>query len=80
LVPRTFEKRSSRFRVRAVNTDDDLQTIRNALHSIRLSDDKREQLSGERRRWELDNYERIAAEQVADREAQRRRQAFHVVS
>jgi hypothetical protein len=80
LVPRTFEKRSSRFRVRAVNTDDDLQTIRNALHSIRLSDDEREQLSGERRRWELDNYERIAAEQVADREAQRRRQAFHVVS
>jgi hypothetical protein len=80
LVPRTFEKRSSRFRVRAVSTDDDLQTIRSALHSIRLSDDEQEQLSGERRRWELDNYERIAAEQVADREAQRRRQAFHVVS
>ena len=62
-----------------MSTDDDLQTIRDALHSIRLSDDEREQLSRERRRWELDNYERIATEQVADREAQRRRQAFHVV-
>ena len=70
---------SAPFRVRAVSTDDDLQTIRDALHSIRLSDDEREQLSRERRRWELDNYERIAAGQVADREAQRRRQAFYVV-
>ena len=67
------------FRVRAVSTDDDLQTIRDALHSIRLSDDEQEQLGRERRRWELDNYERIAAEQLADREAQRRRQMFYVV-
>ena len=62
-----------------MSTDDDLQTIRDALHSIRLSDDEQEQLSRERRRWELDNYERIAAEQLADREAQRRRQTFYVV-
>ena len=76
---RTFEKLPAPFRVRAVSTDDDLQTIRDALHSIRLSDDEQEQLSRERRRWELDNYERIAAEQLADREAQRRRQTFYVV-
>ena len=63
-----------------MSTDDDLQTIRDALHSIRLSDDEQEQLSRERRRWELDNYERIAAEQLADREAQRRRQTLYVVS
>ena len=62
-----------------MSTGDDLQTIRDALHSIRLSDDEQEQLSRERRRWELDNYERIAAEQLADREAQRRRQTFYVV-
>jgi hypothetical protein len=62
-----------------VSTDDDLQTIRDALHSIRLSEDEQEQLSRERRRWELDNYERIAAEQLADRDAQRRRQTFYVV-
>ncbi len=63
-----------------MSTDDDLQTIRDALHSIRLSEDEQEQLSRERRRWELDNYERIAAEQLADREAQRRRQTLYVVS
>ena len=64
---------------RAVSTSDDLQRIRDALHSIRLSDDERTQLIRERRRWELETYERIASEQDADREAQRRRQAFYVV-
>jgi len=70
---------SRTFRVRAVSTEDDLQLIRDALHSIRLSDDEREQLMRERRRWEVESYERIATEQHADREAHRRRQAFYVV-
>jgi hypothetical protein len=63
-----------------VSTHDDLERIRDALHSIRLSDDEREQLMRERRRWELETYERIATEQHVEREAQRRRQAFYVVS
>ena len=62
-----------------MSTHDDLQRIRDALHSIRLSDDERDQLMRERRRWEVENYERIVTEQHADREAQRRRQAFYVV-
>ena len=62
-----------------MSTDDDLQQIRDALHSIRLSDDERDQLMRERRRWEVETYERVANEQHADREAQRRRQAFYVV-
>ena len=62
-----------------MSTHDDLERIRDALHSIRLSDDEREQLMRERRRWELETYQRIATEQHAGREAQRRRQAFYVV-
>jgi hypothetical protein len=62
-----------------VSTDDDLQRIRDALHSIRLTDDERAQLMRERRRWELETYQRLATEQHADREAHRRRQAFYVV-
>lgn len=62
-----------------MSTDDDLQQIREALHSIRLTEDEREQLMRERRRWEIETYDRLATEQHADREAQRRRQAFYVV-
>jgi hypothetical protein len=62
-----------------VSAEDDLQRIRDALHSIRLSEDERDQLMRERRRWEVETYERVATQQHAEREAQRRRQAFYVV-
>ena len=60
-----------------MSTNDDLQRIRDALHSIRLSEEEREQLR--RERWELDNYQRAVDRQARDREAQRRRQALYVI-